>query len=188
MWTTKEELLTSLQQGDNNAFRYLYQQYYHMVEGYIFKNGGNQEDAKEIFQDAVYIVYKKLKENGVNSISVEISTYLFAVSKNLWFNKRRKNNQQNIVNFGDSDIFEKLPDVHVDEIELKIQQDENLEKIKMAMDNISKECKEIILNAYYKKMSTEEIATQLGYAVSFIKVKKYRCMEMLKQLFFNRKN
>ena len=50
------------------------------------------------------------------------------------------------------------------------------------LTEISEECRKIIYGAFYLKQSAVEIAHATGYSESFIKVKKYRCLQGLKRL------
>lgn len=54
-----------------------------MIRYYISKNNGNEEDAKDIFQDALFIIIEKIHNNDF-VLQGTLSTYLFAICKNLW--------------------------------------------------------------------------------------------------------
>ena len=49
------------------------------------------------------------------------------------------------------------------------------------MEEISGDCKELLLSFYFKKMPLKEIAAIMDYSDGFVKVKKKRCMDALKK-------
>ena len=59
------------------------------VTKYIKANNGTVEDAKDIFQDALVVLYKKIHTGGF-VLTVPLKTYLQAVVKNCWLQELRQ--------------------------------------------------------------------------------------------------
>ena len=57
----KRTLLTAIRNSENAAFEHLYSAYYMMVSNYVKKNSGTEDDSRDIFQEVVFIFYKKLR-------------------------------------------------------------------------------------------------------------------------------
>ena len=62
------------------------------VKKYISANSGTADDAKDIFQDALVILYKNVQSESF-TLSVPLKTYLLAVTKNLWLQELRRRNK-----------------------------------------------------------------------------------------------
>src|SRR5689334_16140921 len=62
------------------------------IRKFIRNNSGSAEDAKDIFQDALVILYGKVRA-GNYEIKAPLKTYLFAVAKNCWFQELRRRNK-----------------------------------------------------------------------------------------------
>ena len=59
---SNEELLNGILRNDNVILQHIYKNYYYKVNLYINKNSGNDDDANDIFQEAIIVVYRKLLE------------------------------------------------------------------------------------------------------------------------------
>src|SRR6516225_9821011 len=57
-----------------------------MVQSLILNNNGNREDAKDIFQEAIIVLYEKSKSDSFQ-LSCLIKTYVYSVSRRLWLKR-----------------------------------------------------------------------------------------------------
>ncbi|HMW39698.1 MAG TPA: hypothetical protein PKD57_09855, partial [Saprospiraceae bacterium] len=55
-------------------------------------------------------------------------------------------------------------------------------RMERALDQIGMECREIILSYYYNHVPLNRIAGIMGYTQAFVRVKKNRCMNRLREL------
>ncbi len=60
-----------------------------MVKDLVSKNGGSSEDASDLFQDGMVVVYEKAMDVDF-TLSSSLKTYLYAVCKNKWLMQLRK--------------------------------------------------------------------------------------------------
>jgi DNA-directed RNA polymerase specialized sigma24 family protein len=84
-----EMIVEGLRNKDHEKIRFLYRNYFDSIQRLILKNSGNTEDAEDIFQDALVIVYKKIQDNQLK-LSCSFKTYMYAISRNLWLQKLQK--------------------------------------------------------------------------------------------------
>jgi DNA-directed RNA polymerase specialized sigma24 family protein len=87
-----KEILGAIGKGDDRVLEHLYKQVLPKVKSYIARNSGNNEDARDIFQDAVVIFYKYVK-TGKFDVQHDIAGFIFSVSKNLWINSAKRKNK-----------------------------------------------------------------------------------------------
>ncbi len=66
----------------------MYEQNYQFVERFVLKNNGNVDDAKDIFQDIMLALIEKIYADDFE-LTASLSTYIFAIGKNLWLKKLR---------------------------------------------------------------------------------------------------
>src|SRR4051794_35899656 len=59
------------------------------VKNYIKTNSGTTDDAEDIFQDSLVILYKKVQSADF-ILSVPLKTYLLAIVKNCWLQELRR--------------------------------------------------------------------------------------------------
>jgi DNA-directed RNA polymerase specialized sigma24 family protein len=81
---TEPELLAELAAGGRKATEQIYSQYYTTITKWIQNNGGTGTDADDIYQEAIIILYEKAQGEDFR-LSCRIGTYLFAISKHLWY-------------------------------------------------------------------------------------------------------
>ena len=174
----KLTLLTAIRNSDNAAFEHLYRAYYIMVANYVKKNQGTEDDARDIFQEVVFIFYKKLRGDPNFELTVEIGTYLYAIAQNLWLSNLRKNNKVTMMD-DENALSDSIVDVDAMDEHLEMEKKHN--HVAEVLKSMKVECRNIIEASFYKKLSGSEIAQLLGYTESFVKVKKFRCLEELRK-------
>ena len=76
-------LLEGLAQNDRLAIETLYQQHYSMVQSLIINNQGTADDARDIFQEAMIVLYEKAR-SGSFELNCQLKTYVYSVSRRLW--------------------------------------------------------------------------------------------------------
>jgi RNA polymerase sigma factor (sigma-70 family) len=117
-------------------------------------------------------------------LSVEIGTYLYAIAQNIWLSNLRKKSSVTIID-DESVLSDSVEDVDDMEEHLELEKKHNY--VADALKSMKEECRNIIEAAFYKKLSGSEIAKLLGYTESFVKVKKFRCLEELRKKMINDK-
>ena len=177
--TENEVFLADLRNGNNAAYTQLYRQYYPMVESIVLKNQGGKEDSRETFQETLLILYKKLRDDANFVLQAELGTFLYAIARNHWFSqlKKRKNYKEISMN-EDSILYENIPINDVTEYEQEYEQQQLI--VKDILEDFKAECKGIIMAAFYEKLSGAAIAEKFGYTEGYVKVKKFRCLEELR--------
>jgi RNA polymerase sigma factor (sigma-70 family) len=169
---TDQEIIQGLKSGESYAVKYLAKDYLPVIRYYISKNNGNEEDAKDIFQDALYIIIEKIHNNDF-VLQGTLSTYLFAICKNLWLmaldrQKAAKNYElRRLADHIDTDFSEEVDHVFYENI---------FRQCFEAMDQVSQK----ILKMYWMEISPSEIADKLGYSYGYVRKKKSECMKELK--------
>lgn len=84
-----KEIIDGIRSHDNNALEFVYKEYLPKVYLNIVKGDFlNQEDAKDIFQDAMVILYKNFRKESF-VLQCRFATYLFSVCKNLVMKRLR---------------------------------------------------------------------------------------------------
>jgi len=172
-----EEIIISLK-GDQMkrelALKQLYTQLFPIIKSYIHKNNGTDEDAADIFQDAMIVFYEKVRLNQFQ-LSSSIRTYLYSVCKHLWLNKLRA--QKNVI--GLSNESESLTvDPSIPGILGSNERDDFLMKL---LGRLGSDCKKILVLYYYNRLKMKEIAETMNFANDQVaKNKKSSCLKKLK--------
>ena len=155
------------------AFSKLYS-LFPIVKKYILQNSGSNDEALDVFQEGLILLYKKSKIDE----NLNLEGFLIQSCKFLWHNELRKKK----VRVNDSEQTEFLTDDN-SELELLIEKENKLQKVEHIVKQISKRCRTIFELFYFKSLSMTEIAKKIGYkSVQSAKVQKYKCMEQARKL------
>ena len=72
-----ERIIEGILHGDRKVLDYIYSRYYGKVERFLIGKGGDPDHIKDVFQDALIVLYQKVNGPGL-VLSCSFSTYLFA--------------------------------------------------------------------------------------------------------------
>lgn len=179
-----EQLISSLASGDSSTINYIYKSCYPTIEKMVFKMNGSVDDAYDIFQDAVTILYEKAKNNDLQ-LSCRFSTYITAVAKHMWLKKMSQKKNQGFSTL--SDYLEETIGVH-DTVHQFFEFEQNVSKLTDCLKQLGEPCNTVITAFYIQNKSMQDIATNLGYTnAENAKTQKYKCLNRLRKLFFNEK-
>ena len=79
----EKEIFEKICRGDEKALEYLYKKYYRMMTKMVMSNSGTEDEAKDIYQDALLVFWQKAISNQLVMTS-KISTYIYSICRNLW--------------------------------------------------------------------------------------------------------
>ena len=181
--TNEQKLLEGLALNDGKAIETIYKQHYNMVQSLILNNNGSPDDARDIFQEAMIVLYEKVK-TGTFELNCLLKTYLYSVCRRLWL--KRLSQLQRI-----SPEVEKLEETVPVEEELELHEQRNLDfqTMEKSMKNLGEPCKSLLEAYYLQKKNMVEIAANFGYTnADNAKNQKYKCLMRLKKLFGQYKN
>ena len=181
MSTLEEEklILKGLAENDKQAIEAIYRANYAMIQAFILNNNGTYDDARDIFQEAMIVLFEKARTESFE-LSSQIKTYIYSVCRRLWL---KRLNQMQRYSGNLTNIEETVP---VEE-ELELHEKRNTDFILMenAMSKIGEPCKSLLDAYYIQKKHMQEIAADFGYTnADNAKTQKYKCLMRLKKLFF----
>lgn len=180
----EQKLLKGLAESDKKAIETIYQENYNMVQSLIINNNGTTYDAKDVFQEAMIILFEKAR-SGNFELSCQIKTYIYSVCWRLWLKRLKQLNTISV----DIETSAELVAV-VDDIEEHNKKDEEFAVLEKAVSNLGEPCKSLIEAFYIQKRNMQDIASEFGYSnADNAKNQKYKCLMRLKKIFFaNYKN
>lgn len=176
---TNVEILNGLIQGDERVIKYLYKHSFYDVFLFIRKNSGTLEDSKDVFQDALLVVYQNIVQkhkmpNGT------LQQHLFIVCKYIWAKKLKheKVHKQAIKEL-------KYSNDETDSLENTLEAVEKKKLFLEYVDLLDKRCRKLI-RLLESGMSLNEIAGELHtQSIDYVYALKYKCREKLYQSIKN---
>ena len=179
MYYFDELIIAEIRKKNEVALQELYKTHYPMIVHLICSNNGTEQEAKDIYQDAMIAFYERVQQPDF-VLTCKIKTYIYAVSRHLWL-KRLTQKKRYHGNVEEAESFLRVEEEmqSVDELEMDYL------KMNEAMDGLGEPCVSIIRDFYVHGRSMEEIGVKYGYTnADNTKNQKYKCLQRLKKLFF----
>lgn len=171
--------MEGLARSERKAIETIYKDHFNMVQALIINNNGSADDAKDIFQETIIVLYEKMR-SGTLELNCQLKTFIYSVARRLWL--KRLQQQNRYAPPGDS--MENV--VAVDEdLEAHEQRDTEFEMMEKAINHLGEPCKSLLEAYYLQKQNMQVIAASFGYTnADNAKNQKYKCLMRLKKIFF----
>lgn len=165
----EKEIFERICSGDEQALDEVYKKYYRMMTKLVVTNSGTEQEAKDIYQEAVIVFWQK-SISGNLVLTSKISTYLYSICLNLW-RKELERKKRHTHEAKDSPEYQAL------------EEKERIKIIAECVNDLGDTCRKVLTYYYFDGMSMAEIAERLGFAnTNTAKTKKYKCKKKLDEI------
>jgi RNA polymerase sigma factor (sigma-70 family) len=173
-------IITKLKASDarivDQAFSLLYREHYPVIRSFITNNSGSEEDAADIFQDALIVLYDKVRDETFE-LKCALKTFIYSICRNLWL-KKLNGKKQDVVKteaFSSIELEPNIADI--------LEDTEQSRLITKYLQRIGGDTEKILVHFYFDGMKTEEVTQRMGYANEQVtRNKKSRCLKKLRGL------
>jgi RNA polymerase sigma factor (sigma-70 family) len=171
---TVKNFIIELEKDSRKLFEFIYKTYYPPVRAFVMKSRGDEQDAKDVFQDAIIAIIRNINENKLKSSNTLFRTYLLAICRHIWYNQLRLPDKET---FNETDLSENY---RFDE-EMMQSIDESIEKqiFRKNFKKLDETCQKI-LKYHLNKMPDKKIAKKTKINdINYLKKRKHICKEKL---------
>lgn len=163
-----KSIIDGVKKQDDKTLNWLYDNYFQTVKIHVVKNSGSPDDASDVFQDTIIILFRQITDNTLD-LKGDLKGYFFGVARNIWNNQLRNRKQTD-------EIHENIPDYNSQEDPVDLQ----FEKIvSRAFEQLSPEFKDV-LTFFSEGYSYEDIAKMMKLKnETYARRKKYLGKEAL---------
>ena len=179
-----EELIRDLKSAAkmDTAIRFIYNEYYSLLENYVMNNRGAKEDAADIIQETIVAFIEIIEQDKFRGDS-SIKSFLFSITRNLWLSELRKRNSAENRNR----VFEKGKNTTEQEIIHHLIRREHFNAIQHLFERLGEKCKQLLMLVYYEEMQMSDITEIMPdyQNEQVLRNKKYKCMKQLEQMMLN---
>ena len=177
--STDEDFLRGVRQDDAVALKSLYKMHYPMILNLVLNNSGDEEEAKDLYQEGFMVFYEQVRREGFQ-LNCKIKTFIYSICRRLWLKRLSEKSKFSKKIKDDDDFHDLLEDEpFLAENEIKI------EVMNMSMTKLGEPCKSLIEDFYVHHLSMGEISDKFGYTnAENAKNQKYKCLQRLKKIFF----
>ncbi|WP_299604308.1 sigma-70 family RNA polymerase sigma factor [uncultured Aquimarina sp.] len=159
-------LINGIKSGDEKVLKSFYLKYFPWVKNYILRRGGGAEDAEDIFQEALLILYLKLRSDQI-LIHSNVGSFFLGICKKLWLNYYRKNKKWDVKKI----LTEEFSDEN-DTVDNRILQIDR-ENLFWTYFNILPDFVKQVLKEIFEGKGYQEIALNYGTTESYLR--KIKC-------------
>jgi RNA polymerase sigma factor (sigma-70 family) len=176
-----EAIIEGLRLRSDYIIKFIYQEYFPVIKYLVNSNGGYDEDAEDVFQDGLIIIYKKLKDNEL-VLSSSYKTFLYSICRNLWLQKLNKKTALNR-SFSEIEQYIELPGDILSEVQN--EENEKYRLFQVHFLSLGEDCQKV-LKLFMHKTSLRDVAQIMGYKTEkYAKLRKFLCKEDLKKRILN---
>lgn len=173
------ELLKGLANNEKSAIETIYKDNYRLIQQLVINNNGSEDDARDIFQEALIVLYQKSQDRSF-VLNCQLKTYVYSICRRLWLKRLQQNRRFETP----VDNFEEVVPVEED-IEAHVKLEQQYGIMRSALGKIGEPCKSLLEAFYIHNKNMAEISGFFGYTNSDnAKNQKYKCLMRLKKLFF----
>lgn len=167
---------------DEQVLESMYRMYFPMVARLICQNHGDEDEAKDVFQEAMMVLYGKARDKGF-VLDCQLKTYLYAVCRRLWLKQLEQRQRKPLMLIGDDS---RLPDLAVDgDLQRHEEEDRQYRLMGAALQQLGEPCRSLLEDFYLRHRSMQELVEKFGYTnTDNAKTQKYKCLNRLKKIFF----
>ncbi len=179
-----DELLIGLATGSDAALTQLYRRYFPMVLHLVVNNSGSEDDAKDIYQEALVVLYEKVAADTLD-LNCQLKTYLYSVSRRLWLKQLSRRSRAGA---GRDDAYFQATDVPApvdDDLATHEMRDRQFDLMAESLGKLGEPCRTLLEDFYIRHFSMQQLTEKFGYTnTDNAKTQKYKCLTRLKRLFF----
>lgn len=175
-------IIECIRTGKNNeALKYLYKDPLRKVRKFILSNSGTLDDADDVFQDAIVVLFDYVKKGKYNE-NYALDGFLFKVAKNAWIDiarKKRKVIKEPFIGFDIGDEAYFLEDMI---------KEEQVKAFHTLFNQLEENCRQILSFVVFEKKSMKEVSELMGFKDEKVaKNQHYRCKKYFSKLISQNK-
>jgi RNA polymerase sigma factor (sigma-70 family) len=163
------EILDRIRSGDERVLDMLYKKYFRMMAKIVLGNNGTEDDAKDIYQEALIVFWQKATGSDF-VLTSKISTYLYSICLNQWRKELERRSR--------------LSREEKDGQDFQTHEEQQSARIVLnCIEELGDPCKSILMYHYFDGLSMTDIAERMNFAnTDTAKTKKYKCKKRLDSL------
>lgn len=172
-------IIDRIREGDREVLIELYKAHEGMIANHVYQHSGNEDDVKDLMQDTLVAIWQNVRKPQFE-LSAKLTTYLFAIAKNLWLkqlDKRKRIKSEDYITGKEV----------ADSADPAERMDYNI--VQKALDLLQDKCRNILMMFYFDGFDMNTIAKANGLAsASVAKAMKHQCLKGLETIIKQKYN
>ena len=170
-----DEILDGIRCRNDKILHHVYHSNYPAVRSYITENSGSIQDAKDVFQESLVLIYQKVTDQQF-LLNCNFQSYLFSICRLLWLKELEKRKVEKMDEKDVKGYLDLQSDLNFDDLE-----QEKYGLYQKHLRRLNPDCQRVLM-LFYDGVSIRDITKIMGYtSESYTKKKKSMCKEKLIQ-------
>lgn len=180
-WTEKD-LIAAVKYSPeerDKAMRFMVEEMglYFIVKGEVLSGGGDEADAKDLFQECIMVLYHSIRSGAFRGES-KISTYFTTIARRKWWRMNRKKSRFSRQLYPEHYFSEPQAEEAPD---MAIIAGEERHALRHVLQRMSARCREL-LRLWMHGLAPDVIAQRMGFSSGRLAKKEtYRCRKRLRR-------
>ncbi len=160
---------------DDKAIDLLYKNVLPEVKTYVKKNSGSLDDAMDVFQEGIILLYRKVLKSEAADKTENIQGYLYQICINEWIRRAKKNQRFDLIE--DDKKFDQAIYTELDTASVWLNKEDVIDA---AFRGLSQKCIELLTLSIFSEMSQEDIMHRMDLgSIGAVKMQYKRCKSKL---------
>lgn len=160
-----------LSEERKHMFAQLYEHAFPKVAIFVAHRGGSFEDAKDVFHDALVILYEKMQSRE-DEIKISVEFYLVGIAKHLWIRKFKDDSIK--TGLEDIDRCITIPEDYFDASE---------NKLTSLLALTGRRCMELLRAFYFDELSLSQVKSLFGFSTAHsASAQKFKCINKMRDI------
>lgn len=170
-----QRYLDGLLRNDTRLVQEIYERFAGKIKHHILQHQGTEDDAADIFQEAIIDVYNQAKYKQLQ-LTCPFEPFFLLICKRKWLNEIKKRGRQPVTKRLD-DVYEVGEDVFA-AAEQVVKEEAQAGMFLAQFERLGEKCREILRQSLTGE-AQEKIAATMGVAYGYLRKKKSECMATL---------
>ncbi len=170
-----QKYIDALLTNDTAILDELYVKFSGKIKSMVLKNSGTEDDAADVMQEGLLIIYRKAKSGGF-ILTCPFEAFLYTVCKCRWLKELAKRKKEGVT-FTENQEYS-ISDADLRMAELMEMMDERRNLFRQKLEQLGSNCRKLLKMSWYFN-SMEEVAKELNITYGYARKKKSECMAKL---------
>lgn len=166
--------IDGLANNDSAIINSIYKKFVPKVIHYIKTNSGNEDQAQDVVQEVLVVLFNQAKESKLN-LTCPFDAYFFLLCKRRWLNELKKSSNQGVTINDDYTSINESEEKMAEQTELFEQKQQLFDAMFLKLGD---KCQELLKLSFATK-SMEEVAEKLNVTYGYVRKKKSLCVGQL---------
>lgn len=176
--TTDIQRLKGLASNDPKIVRGIYEDYFSRILSFVLKNSGNEDEAKDLFQDGLMVLFKKAKDPHFE-LKSGLFTYLYAICRNLWLKKLKRFDRERVTSVDEMEYTYNEQGAFVELDEEEWVHESRYQLYRRKFRELGEGCQKILELSLAGRSMAEIVEVMNLSSVGYARKRKFKCKEQL---------